>query len=97
MPGPEVPKRHAAVEGGRVSFYENGAGPPLVLLHGIGSAGRSWTHQLSGLSDCFRVIAWDAPGYGDSTALPAAQQNASDYTSVLARFLDGLFHPVPVP
>ena len=56
--------------GGSVFTYgEAGAGTPLVLLHGIGSAARAFDDQLAGLSDRLHVIAWDAPGYGGSTAL----------------------------
>jgi pimeloyl-ACP methyl ester carboxylesterase len=51
------------------SYWEAGSGPPLVLLHGIGSAAASFRYQLEALSARFRVAAWDAPGYGASTAL----------------------------
>lgn len=54
----------------RVHFERAGAGPPLLLLHGIGSSGRSFRHQLTGLSDAYDVIAWDAPGYGQSEDPP---------------------------
>jgi pimeloyl-ACP methyl ester carboxylesterase len=48
--------------------YERaGSGPALLLLHGIGSNSRSFRHQLADLSDGFDVIAWDAPGYGQSS------------------------------
>ena len=36
------------------------------MLHGIGSSSRAFRHQLDSLSDAFDVIAWDAPGYGQS-------------------------------
>ena len=49
------------------SYLEAGSGPALVLLHGIGSAAASFRHQLEALSARFRVVAWDAPGYGAST------------------------------
>jgi pimeloyl-ACP methyl ester carboxylesterase len=66
----------------------NGQGTPLVLLHGIGSAGRSFTAQLDALSAHWRVVAWDAPGYGTSTALSPAHPTAGDYADALQRFLD---------
>jgi len=43
------------------SFLEAGSGPPLVLLHGIGSAAASFRYQLEALSARFRVVAWDSP------------------------------------
>ena len=51
------------------SWLEKGQGTPLVLLHGIGSAARSFSAQLDGLASRWRVIAWDAPGYGQSEAI----------------------------
>ena len=51
-------------------FERAGGGPPLLLLHGIGSNSRSFRHQLTVLCDAFDVIAWDAPGYGRSDDPP---------------------------
>jgi len=72
------------------SYAEAGNGPALVLLHGIGSAARSWAPQFAGLADEFRVIAWDAPGYGGSTPVTPERPDASDYAAALTRLLDGL-------
>jgi pimeloyl-ACP methyl ester carboxylesterase len=72
------------------SFREAGDGCPLVLLHGIGSNSGSWQRQLTGLSDKFRVIAWDAPGYGASTALDVPKPYAQNYADALAMFLDAM-------
>ncbi|HMN78785.1 MAG TPA: alpha/beta hydrolase [Burkholderiaceae bacterium] len=73
-----------------ISYLENGAGVPLVLLHGVGSNARSWEGQLDGLSDRFRVIAWDAPGYGRSMPVEPAAPTASDYSARLKQFADTL-------
>jgi len=54
-----------------ISYREAGAGPALVLLHGIGSSSASWLFQLESLAG-YRLIAWDAPGYGGSAFLSAA-------------------------
>lgn len=75
---------------GDVTFRERGKGPPLVLLHGIGSGSGSWIDQLHGLHDLRRVVAWDAPGYGGSFALPAPAPAPADYAEALAAFLDAL-------
>src|SRR5262249_34554509 len=48
-------------------YMRAGSGPALLLLHGIGSNSRSFRHQLADLSDGFDLIAWDAPGYGQSS------------------------------
>lgn len=75
---------------GKVSYREAGEGPPLVLLHGIGSGAASWEAQLVALSSRFLTIAWDAPGYGGSDALTPAAPAASDYAEALEAFLDAL-------
>ncbi len=83
-------RRHLDAGGVRFGYCAAGAGPPLVLLHGIGSGARSWSEQLGGLGDLRRVLAWDVPGYGDSTPVAPPRPTAADYASRLARFLDGL-------
>ena len=96
VPGPV--RRHLEADGARFSYCAAGVGagagdatrPPLVLLHGIGSNARSWTEQLAGLGDLRRVVAWDAPGYGDSTPVAPPRPTAADYAERLVRFLDGL-------
>jgi pimeloyl-ACP methyl ester carboxylesterase len=72
------------------SYLDAGSGPPLVLLHGIGSAAASFRHQLEGLSSRFRVIAWDAPGYGASTPLSVAHPDAGHYAAALDALLGAL-------
>jgi pimeloyl-ACP methyl ester carboxylesterase len=80
--------------GGSVFTYrEAGAGTPLVLLHGIGSAAGAFDDQLAGLSDRLRVIAWDAPGYGGSTGLAPQSPRAGDYAAALGAMLDALGIP----
>ena len=64
--------------------------PALVLLHGIGSASGSWVHQLDAFASQFRVVAWDAPGYGESTPLEESAPVAADYARALEAFLDAL-------
>src|SRR5471030_1025303 len=85
-----IADRQAKFGGAVITYREAGAGPVLVLLHGIGSAARAFDDQLAGLSSGLRVIAWDAPGYAGSTALPMEAPVAADYAAALASFLDTL-------
>ncbi len=82
--------RRVQAGAGSISYLEVGQGTPLVLLHGIGSAARSFQDQIDGLSDRYRVVAWDAPGYGESSCLPEETPSAADYAAALAGFLDVL-------
>jgi pimeloyl-ACP methyl ester carboxylesterase len=47
----------------------SGAGVPLVLLHGIGSARQDWAALAPRLAPDFDVLALDLPGHGDSAPL----------------------------
>jgi pimeloyl-ACP methyl ester carboxylesterase len=69
---------------------ECGAGPAIVCLHGIGSGSASWLDTALLLEGEARLIAWDAPGYGASTALAAAAPTARDYAQRLHALLDAL-------
>ena len=62
----EFSHRSIEVNGGDVSFIDGGSGPTLFLMHGIGGNSRSWQEQFKGLTSEYRIIAWDAPGYGNS-------------------------------
>ena len=83
--------QRVAVAGGRhLAYREAGRGPALVLLHGIGSSSASWRAQLATLSDRFRVIAWDAPGYGGSDVLLPPVPTPQDYAAALLEMVNGL-------
>jgi pimeloyl-ACP methyl ester carboxylesterase len=69
------------------TYREAGQGAALVCLHGIGTGSASWVHQLEQLADRWRVVAWDAPGYGGGTALATAEPLAADYADALEAFL----------
>jgi pimeloyl-ACP methyl ester carboxylesterase len=86
-----APRRgRAQVDGLTIAFWEAGAGAPLLLLHGIGSNGESFAPQLSGLAGRFRVIAWDAPGYGGSDDHPLPKPTPRDYARVAAGLIEAL-------
>ena len=70
-----------------VAWREAGAGPLIVLLHGLGGSRISWEPQLAGLSDRFRVAAWDMPGYGASAPLPVPVVRFSDLADAAAGWI----------
>ncbi|SEK01877.1 MULTISPECIES: alpha/beta fold hydrolase [unclassified Variovorax] len=85
------PARNVAVGGGAVvSVRECGQGPVVVCLHGIGSGAASWLDTAALLASQARLIAWDAPGYGESTPLDSAAPSAADYAKRLGALLDAL-------
>jgi pimeloyl-ACP methyl ester carboxylesterase len=60
---------------------------PLVLLHGIGSNGGSFAPLIGALDGGRPVLAWDAPGYGESAPLAPDWPDPSDYAAALAGLL----------
>jgi pimeloyl-ACP methyl ester carboxylesterase len=85
------PARRVPVgDGAVVSVRECGTGPALVCLHGIGSGAASWLDTASLLASRARLIAWDAPGYGESTPVAPAVPTAADYAARLHGLLDAL-------
>jgi pimeloyl-ACP methyl ester carboxylesterase len=72
-----------------ISYRETGAGPALVCLHGIGAASAGWILQLESLKG-YRLLAWDAPGYGDSDFLALAEPRPADYAQALHEFVERL-------
>jgi pimeloyl-ACP methyl ester carboxylesterase len=75
-----------------ITYRESGRkdAPALVLLHGIGSTSAGWRLQYGPLGERFRVIGWDAPGYGGSAPLAGEAPGAEAYAQALARLLDAL-------
>lgn len=49
-------------------YQEAGAGPPLVLLHGLGSCADDWEFQLPEFAKTHRVIAPELSGFGRTGA-----------------------------
>jgi pimeloyl-ACP methyl ester carboxylesterase len=82
----------AVANGQSIAYREAGDGEALVLLHGFLSDSRCWSHQLAGLADRFRVVAWDAPGAGSSSDPPESFKTA-DYAYCLASFFDAVAIP----
>jgi pimeloyl-ACP methyl ester carboxylesterase len=72
-----------------IAYERAGEGPPLVFVHGAAADGRVWQPQLAGLADEFTVVAWDEPGAGRSSDLPAGF-GLSDYAHCLAELIEAL-------
>ena len=97
---PLPPLQTQALAQGHISYRCSGRATRTthVLLHGIGSASASWAGQLGAAYEQLghRLLAWDAPGYGNSTALPDAEPLASAYAQRLWQWLDAMGTHTPV-
>jgi len=72
-----------------IAYERVGEGPPLVFVHGAALDGRMWQPQLAALADEFTVVAWDEPGAGRSSDLPAAC-GLPDYANCLAALIEAV-------
>ncbi len=61
------------VAGLRTRYWVGGAGPPLVLVHGLGGAAWNFTDVAPLLARRRRVLVPDLPGHGGTAALPQVE------------------------
>jgi pimeloyl-ACP methyl ester carboxylesterase len=59
-----------------IDYHREGAGPPLVLMHGVGLSWQIWRPVIDTLAREFDVIACDSPGFGGSPPLDAGVEPA---------------------
>lgn len=63
-----------------------GSGSPLLLVHGLGSSGRTWAPVIDALAARREVITVDLPGFGRTPALPGPVSIAT-LTDAVERFV----------
>ena len=49
-----------------LAYAERGAGPPIIILHGLFGAGRNWASIAASLADRHRVVTVDLRNHGES-------------------------------
>lgn len=77
-----------------LGYLSDGAGPALVLIHGVGLRAEAWERIMPALAVHFRVIAVDMPGHG-ATPLGAVE-TLEDYVDQVETFVGRLDGPVYV-
>src|SRR4051812_44127697 len=77
-------ERRATVKGVALRYFVAGAGPPVILVHGLGGAARNWAAVAPALAARHRVLVPDLPGHGGSAALPALP-NLAPFAEVVNR------------
>lgn len=73
----------------RTTWRTFGEGPPLLLVHGLMTAGYSWRYVLEPLGARYRVIVPDLPGSGDTDA-PDTSYHPDRLADWIAAFADHL-------
>lgn len=82
--------RFIDIEGNQIHYIDEGSGPVLLFLH----ANPAWAYQyrniIAGLTDHFRCIALDYPGFGLSQQAPQYRLTLSGKSRLVERFIQAL-------
>lgn len=62
---------------------DEGTGPTVVLVHGIASSSKSWSHVVPLVSPLYRAVAVDLMGFGESVAPPTAAFTLEEHVAAL--------------
>ncbi len=74
----------------RIHYNEAGQGHPIIMIHGGGPGATGWSNfnqNIGYLSEKYRVMAMDMPGWGQSSEVLPGQAN---HPAVLKEMLDSL-------
>jgi len=75
------------LDGHQLHYLDVGSGPTLLMLHGNPTWSFLYRRLIAGLSDRFRCVALDLPGFGLSVARPAYDFTAAAQSEVVRRFV----------
>lgn len=82
--------RTVVTRSARLSTMEAGTGYPVVAIHGLGGTKGSFMPTVAALSDRFRVVAVDLPGFGDSDKPIGASYDPRFFADHMIDLLDAL-------
>ena len=83
--------RYMDVNGLTIHYRIEGNGPPLVLLHGVGSSLHTWDQWVEQLKGKYQVIRLDLPGFGLTGPDVAPNSESATYmVEMLNRFTEKL-------
>jgi 3-oxoadipate enol-lactonase len=71
------------VDGARLRYRDEGAGPPLLLIHGWALDLDVWQPQVQALAHRYRIVRYDRRGFGLSTGVPSLQADPRDALALL--------------
>ena len=80
-------ERRVDADGFDIRYAEAGEGPALVCFHGAGGLRISAGHEL--LAERHRVIAFEAPGFGDSP-VNARSRTTADLAATMGAAIDAI-------
>jgi pimeloyl-ACP methyl ester carboxylesterase len=87
-----LPADYVNAAGMRLRIRDTGPrdGPAVIMLHGFGSSLETWDDWAALLSDRFRVIRYDLPGFGLTGPDPTGDYSDARGVAVLQALMDRL-------
>lgn len=86
----DLERYEVQVDDHRWVYLEGGEGEKVLLVHGFGADKYSWAPMLLGLSDSYRLVVPDLPGFGESTWVASASYGAEIQAKRLRGFVETL-------
>jgi haloalkane dehalogenase len=80
----------AEVDGAQVHYIDEGAGPVFLGMHGNPTWSFLYRHIVGGLSDRFRCVVPDYPGFGLSAAPPGYRYTIAEHARIVERLIEQL-------
>ena len=85
-------KKLLLTDGSQLAYVEKGKGKPIIFIHGLGGNISHWLKNIDNLSNKYRCIAIDLPGYGYSTdANKTSDDQLAFYTDAIFQLSNKLF------
>ncbi len=78
------------IDGIQIHYFQEGRGPDLLLVHGIGASVVSWAMTFAELKKTYRVTAVDLPGFGRSGRPTNIKYGLDQQADRLADFIRAL-------
>jgi len=84
-----ITKHYVTVSGGQLHYVTAGTGDVVLLLHQAPLSHAEFLETIPLLARHFKVIAWDAPGHGNSY-VPDHEYEFLEYFGALEEFVDAI-------
>src|SRR5712691_3117778 len=86
----QIDKLTAEIDGQQLRYLRTGAGPPLLLLHGLLGGSFCWRLNMDAFSRQHTVFAIDLPGHGETDAPQHLDCSMAAQVSRVSSLLDQL-------
>ena len=84
----QIEKHWVQVEGHQMHCLKAGAGPELILLHGLLGTASTWELTIPGLAGESTIYAVDALGIGESERVPGIDATLEAQAARIVKFMD---------